>query len=334
MAYDSRKLFDLMNRVYNNKMQETDGNDISEYVKRVFNGRENPDPSMLWQFNNLVVQQADEIAKPMTTDIVSVLANYKSVAKDTVVKYDIPQKAKVRFQWSANGSGVDLVRVENRKSVIATPKTFSTGLYYEPFGDTDAVEWFNKLIDYIAQAKVDLYFKEISKLVTAAVSAGDIPTTNVLTGSGLTITQYNKLASTLGRYGGRPVFVADTLMIDYFAQQQTGAKTKDLLTDRVREDLLRALNITQIGRTDAINLVNPFMDDTNSSTELPVNIGYMFAGVNKKPFNVTEFGGMKQLTEQNMEDERVKMKITQDADISLMFGEVIGYIKEDASVTL
>jgi hypothetical protein len=338
MTLDTQKLQGLFSRVYNGKMEENDGRDIQEFAKRVFgDGSLNPDPSLLHQFNNLVVQTADQIAKPMVTDMVSVLANFKSVQRDQIVKYDIPQKNKAKVRWSANGSGVDLVRVENKKSEIAVPRTFTTGFYYEPFGMvTDAVTNFKTLVDDIANAKVRLYFAEISKLVAAAVASQDIPTKNVLSGNNITLAQYNKLASTLARVGGgRPVFVGDSLLVDYFAQQQAGASGKDLLTDRVREDLLRELNISEIGRTDAINLVNPFITERNDKTELPVNIGYMLAGsATQKPFVVTEFGGLRQMGQQSIEDERIVLKLAQDADIQLIFGEAIGQVKEDAAVAL
>lgn len=338
MTLDTQKLQGLFSRVYNGKMEENDGRDIQEFAKRVFgDGSLNPDPSLLHQFNNLVVQTADQIAKPMVTDMVSVLANFKSVQRDQIVKYDIPQKNKAKVRWSANGSGVDLVRVENKKSEIAVPRTFTTGFYYEPFGMvTDAVNNFKTLVDDIANAKVRLYFAEISKLVAAAVASQDIPTKNVLSGNNITLAQYNKLASTLARVGGgRPVFVGDSLLVDYFAQQQAGAAGKDLLTDRVREDLLRELNISEIGRTDAVNLVNPFITEANDKTELPVNVGYMLAGsATQKPFVVTEFGGLRQMGQQSIEDERIVLKLAQDADIQLIFGEAIGQVKEDAAVAL
>ena len=99
--------------------------------------------------------------------------------------------------------------------------------------------------------------------------------------------------------------------------------------------LLRELNISQIGRTDAVNLVNPFVNENNNKVELPVNVGYMLAGsVSQKPFVVTEFGGLRQMTEQDMEDERIKIKLTQDADIQLIFGEAIAQIKENSAVAL
>ncbi|MGM9986066.1 MAG: hypothetical protein ACI35O_02450 [Bacillaceae bacterium] len=338
MALDTTKLKGLFARSMQEQVADEDRKDMMEFAKRVFgDGSFNPDPSLLHQFNNLVVQQADVIAQPLVTDMVATLATYKQAQRDQVVKYEIPVKNKAKVRWSANGSGVDLVRVENAKSEIAVPRTFSTGFYYEPFGMVqDAVASFQTLVNDVANAKVRLYFTEISKLMDAAVTAGDIPTANILSGDNLTLAQYNKLASRLARVGGgRPLFVADTLLIDHFAQQQAAVANGALMTDRMREELVRELNITQIGRTDAINLVNPFLDAAGTKTEIPVNVGYMLAGNGtQKPFVVTEFGGLRQITEQDMEDERIKMKITQDADIQLIFGEAIGKVKESASVAL
>ena len=338
MALDTNKLKGLFARSMQEKVQDEDVRDMTEFAKRVFgDGSFNPNPSLLHDFNNLVVQQADVIAKPMVTDMVSTLATYKTAQRDQVIKYEIPVKNKAKVRWSANGSGVDLVRVENAKSETAVPRAFSTGFYYEPFGMVqDAIASYQTLVNDVANAKVRLYFNEISKLMDAAVTAGDIPAGNILSGANLTLAQYNKLASRLARIGGgRPVFVADSLLIDHFAQQQATTANGTLLTDRMREELVRELNIAQIGRTDAVNLVNPFLDPAGTKTELPVNQGYMLAGTGtQKPFVVVEFGGLRQMTEQDMEDERVKMKITQDADIQLIFGEAIGKVKEDSAVAL
>lgn len=336
---NNEKLKGLFTRAMNAQTTTPeDEKDIKEYITKVFgDGSVTPDPSLLHQFNNLVVQKADEIAKPLATDILSLLANFKTSSPGTLVQYDIPVKNRAKVVWAANGTGVDLVRVEGSKSKIAVPQKFQTGFYYEPLDLANgSVENFRKLVNDIANAKVRLYFEVVSKLTATAVASTEIPTANVKVGANLTLADYNKVASTLARYGGKPVFVGDTLLIDFFAMQQaTDSVYKGLLTDDLKEELLTALNPSTIGRTTAVNLVNPFIDETNSKVDLPVNIGYMFAGgVSQKPFQIVEYGAMRQMTEQDMEDERIKLKITQEAAIELVFGQAIGYIEEQASVAL
>ncbi|ARC58724.1 hypothetical protein SFC27_10980 [Bacillus licheniformis] len=338
MKLDTVKIKGLFSRVVNNKMEATDKSDIETYIKKVFgDGTVTPDPSMLHQFNTLVVQQADEIAKPMVTNLITLFANHEQEKPGSLKLIKIPKKNKAKVIWSANGSGVDLVRVEGRENVPAVPYTLSTGFYYEPLDlVTDSVEYFNKLVNDIANAKVRLYLDKIHQLTAAAIAKGKIPPKNVAVGSNLTLQKYNEVASVLQRYGGRPVFVGDSLLIDYFAfQQATDSTYKNLLTDGIKNELLTALNPTTIGRTTAVNLTNPFTDETNSKVELPVNKGYMFAGgVSQKPFSIVEYGGLKQLTEQDIEDERIKMKITQSASVNLLFGEAIGIIEEQAAVSI
>lgn len=339
MKYDDKKLKGLFSRVYNNRMVVTEEvneeKDMIEYSKRVFGeGGQNPDPSLLHQFNNLVVEQADEIAKPKVTDMIGLLANTQMKKRGDVVKINIPQKNKIRLLWSAKGSGVDLVRVGGQKSIVAVPKTFSTGIYYEPLDFvTNPVVAFKDLVNSIAEAKVKLYLDKIAELTSTALAGGKIPTANQLTGSNVTYANYNKLAATIMRYGGTPIFVADSLLIDHIAGQMATEKA-DLISDNMRDELLTSLVPTKLGRTIAVNLVNPFVDERNEKVELPIDTGYMFAGgVNQKPFTIIEFGGMRQKTEQDMEDERVKMKLFQDADVKLMFGEALGYVKDD-TITL
>ncbi len=329
------KLFD---RVYNNKSVETnDEIDLKEYCTRVFgDGSFNPDPSAVHQFNNLVVRKADEVAKPMVTDIVGLLANHRTEKRGTVIQYDLPMKRKARFVWSANGVGVDLIRVAGKKKEIAIPRTFNTGLYYEPEDLVqDSVQAFNDLVNNLAEAKVSLYLKEINKLIATAITGGGaIPSANIRSGVNLTLSTYNSLASVLGRYGGRPLFIADSLLIDHFAfKQATTEGVSNLLTDKYKNELLQALNITSIGRTNAFNLVNPFLDDSNSRVELPIDTGYMLAGEGKiKPFAIVEYGKLRQTTEVDFETERVMMKVFQDASINLVLPHVLGYIKDESII--
>lgn len=337
MTLDNSKLKGLFNRVYNNKMEGTDKEDINAYIKKVFgDGTVTPDPSSLHQFNTLVVQQADEIAKPMVTDMLSLFATTQMRTPGELVQLNIPKKFKAKVVWSATGSGVDLVRVDGKESMIAVPKHLSTGFYYEPLSLVREQEaYFNELINLVAQAKLDMYLDKINELSAVAVTTGVIPANNVKQGSNVTIQEYDKIASTLQRYGGKPVFVADTLLIDHFANQVADTSNfGNLMTDELRREYMSALNITNIRRTTAVNLVNPFTDNANSKVELPVNKGYMFAGsVQQKPFSIVEYGGMRQQTEQNIEDERIKVKITQDVAIDLLFGQAVGLIEDD-SITL
>lgn len=334
MGFKAKETMELLNRVYDNKMiidtekGISDEADISALCTMLYgDGSEIPSQSAIHDFNNLLIKKADEIAAPKITDIIGLLSNYKKEKRGNIVEFDLPSKRRTKLVWSANGSGVDLVRVAGKKKEIAVPRTFSTGFYYEPDDlVSDSAQGVRDLVNQIADEKVLLYLAQFQVLIAAAITASTIPSKNRAVGSNISITQYTGIASVLARYGGRPLFIGDTLLIDHFANLQTVAN----MPDNYKEALAFDLNITKIGRTDAMNLVNPFTDEANSVTELPVNKGYMLAGEGKlKPFRVVEYGGLRQTTNVDFETGRVMMKILQDAAILFLFPHVLGYIEDD-----
>lgn len=341
---ETNKIYELMTRVYNNKMivdeqnpELSDEEGIKALCQKTFgDGSITPDPTALHSFNTVVVQVADKVAAPQIKAVMDILAAYKThPANVSALTYTIPKKSKVRLVWAASGSGVDHKRVEAGKQVPLFPVTLQTGIYYEPLTKTDrCVEDFRTLVNDIADAKVRLYLEKVREIMDKAIASTKVPAKNTLVGDNLTLAGYNKLASTIARNGGRPVFTGDTLLIDYFAQQQ-GVAGKELLTDTIKEELRHALCPTTVGRTTAVNLYNPFLDDKNEKVEYPVNVGYMIgSATNAKPFIIEEVGGLKQSTTTNDQDEMIKMTIKQQVAIELIYGNLIGYVKENTAVAL
>ena len=330
----------LFNRVYNDEMTvdaETklhDSDTIKAICEKVFgDGSVTPGPETLHNFNNLIIEFAEEVAKPIVSDLTEYLASYKKETRGNVKQFKLPRNVKTKLVWSANGSGVDLIRVAGKKTILAVPQTFSTGFYYEPADlVTDSVTTFRQLIDDLAEAKARLYLEKISAVITAGVTGSDIPSNNVVSGSNTAIADYNKLVSRASRYGGVPTLIADSVMINDLAMKQVADTTlSNVISDDYGDELLRSLNVTSIGRSRAINLINPFTDLANSQVDLNVQEGYMVTGLGQvKPVNIVEYGGMRQAGETHMEDGRVKVKIEMDASVILVHGNVLFYLKDTA----
>lgn len=334
--WKTEELEGLFNRVLNTaNTTNQDETDLKQYINAVFNNGSTPSNHEIHQFNNLIVKKAEEIARPKATEILGFLADYERVANTTAFQYNIPKNHKAKLVWAANGTSVDYVRVEGAETRFAQPQRFQTGFYYEVQSlVNEDVEYFRTIVADVVNAKIRLYLENVSAVLATAIGNGDIPSKNVITGSNLTITQFNKLASIMQRYG-RPIFIGDNLLIDHFAYQLgTNATYQNLLTEQVKGELLNDLTIARIGRTTAISLVNPFVAGSNNTvTELPVNEGYMLAGgVNQKPFKIIEFGGMNQHTDYNYNIERVEVKLFQNAAIEFVQGEAIGYIKDSSII--
>lgn len=336
MSFDTNKLNSMFNRVMENKMNADDDVKVKAYLKKVF-GNGTPSQHELHQFNQVVVEQAEILYQRKASDVLDILADV--VRRNTVelYQYRVPTQHKAKWFWSANGTSVEHTRIGAEGTRIVTPTKISTGAYYEILTLSEGdIEYYRELVNKVADAKMQMYLEQVSKLLRQAVANSKIPAKNVLTGSNLTLAQYNKLASVFARAGqGRPVFVGDVALIDHFAFQQASDTTfKELLYDELKRSLVEDLNITKIGRTTAVNLVNPFIVYTgNTKTLLPVNEGYMFAGGAMKPMKLVEFGPMTQYTEFDSDLEQVQIKITQTYALDFIEGELIGYVQDD-SVTL
>lgn len=341
------KLIELGKRVYNNTMiEETDLNgnitlsdekDINDLCKKVFNdGSVTPDPSLLHNFNNIIVKLADDVAQPRVTEFMSILANYQKANRGDIVVYKTQPKDKVDWAWSALGAGVDFIRISpNAKQIPAIGKPMQFGAYYEPLDMVkNSVESFRKAVNNLADAKVEFYYTKIMEVIRQAVTDTTIPTKQIKQGSNLPLKDYRELEDRMIRLSGsKPILIGDFLLINHFAEQQAsdGLYSK-LITDNVKESLLSDLNITAFSRTVAFNINNPWIDLQNTKVKFDPSEGYMFAGGTKSqsPINITEFGQMRQATQSTFEDERVLLKVTLEVDITLISGRNIAYIKDDA----
>lgn len=335
LQFDTKKLNTLFNGVMEDKLDIENEAKVKAYLNKVFGSR-TPSIHELHQFNEVVVEQAEVIYQKKATNILEILADVVRKPEGSIYEYTIPVKHNANWVWSGNGTSVEHVRVGHNDTRLLAPTKISTGLYYEMDALAQAdVAYFKELVNLVADAKIQMYFSKLSELMQAAVADGRIPTGNVLTGTNITLNQYTKLAAKFTRSGGRPVFVADAALIDHFAQgQTTDVYYKELLYPELQRSLVEDLSITKIGRTTAVNLINPYIVGSgNTKTELPVNEGYMFAAGALKPFKLVEFGEMKQFTEFDSDLEQVQIKLTQKFAVDFIQGEMIGFVQDD-SITI
>lgn len=352
---DITKMLEMGKRIYSNKMLEkkdeqgnivlSDSDAIKALVEQTFtSGGEVKNMEQLRVFNRLIVETAELEAEPRIQPILDLISDYSKVGRYDTIVYEVPKKAKIKMAITATGAGVDFVRITpGQKKVPAKPETHQFGVYYNiERMISDPVNEFRNAVNYVTEYKVKYIYKKILALVAAAKTAGSIPTGQVLETAGIDILDYRDLEGKLLRYGKgtKPVMVADRNLIDSLAVKQAtinlGVSGKEglLLTDDLRKEILNSAEISQILRTTAIATDNPFTDDANSTVDLSVNEGIVIAGGDKSPFMIREFGGMR--TSQGLpdiEDERVNMKIDMKLDITLLYGQAMGYVK-DTSVTL
>lgn len=349
------KTLEMGRRIYSNKMLEkkdeqgnvvlSDADAIKALVDQTFStGGEVKSLEQLRVFNRLIVETADTEAEARIEPIINMIADYKKAGRYDKVVYEIPKKAKISMALTASGAGVDFVRISpSQRKQPAKPETHQFGVYYNiERMISDPVNEFRNAIDYVAEYKVKYIFNKLMALVNKAVATGGVPAGQIIETANVDIMDYRGLENKLLRYGkgAKPVMIADRNLIDSLAVKQAtmnlGVSGKEglLLTDDLKKELLNSAEITQILRTTAIATDNPFVDDTNSKVELPVNEGIVLAGGSKSPFVIREFGSMRVAQgAPDIEDERVNMKIDFRMDITLLVGQAMGWVK-DSSITL
>lgn len=337
---DATKVQDMMLRVYNNTMIKEDlekdimGDEkaIKALCEKVFgDGSVTPDPAILHQFNNIVVKVADKVAETDLQKMLSYFANIQNVPANTqLVEYRQPHPRHLKFKWSAIGSDVALKRVETGEADFIRIDHMQTGISYNPLTQSErCVENFRALVNDTASAKLRMIYETIMAMIEKAVATGDIPAKQTVVGSNVAYSDFSKVASILARRsGGRPVYLADRIMIDDMATK-IGTDATTLLVDTIKDSMYN-YELTNLRCADALPIVNEFTTRKGFETQFPVGAGYLVAsGANsRKAFEVALAGGLVQHTENDFIHGTVKMVIRQAVGMDLLASEMIGCIKD------
>lgn len=293
-----------------------------------------PSPDTLWQFNTVLVQVAEQfIVKPNFDQIFGVIATTKQVDKKTsLVEFTVEKDYNIKFSLIASNSGHKLVKIGDSRKIVQTPYTIGFGITYDPLTKTDdEIEWYKKAVKEIGRAKMAYMYNDCLKLLQAANA---LPANNVVEGANIKYADVRDLAAVLRRRtGGRPVLLADELMLDAIARDMaTGdTYTSKLMWDGLAEELFGAYAPKNFGTFDGMVLDNPYIDDQNSKTALPVNEGIMFSSSAKyKPLAITQIGAMVQKTNTELKDDKVQMWVQQELAITLLYPQFIGLVKDTA----
>ena len=291
-------------------------------------------PETLWNFNTILVQVAEQfIVKPNFDKIFSVIATTKQVGKNTtLLKYKIEKDYNIQFSLVARNSGHSLVKIGDSGEVAQVPFSIGFGATYDPMTKTDdEVEWFNRAVKEIGRAQIVYIYNKCLEILS---DAGAMPAANIIEGTDIKYAAVRDLAAVIRRRtNGRPVLLADAVMLDSLARDMaTGdAYTSKLLWDGLAEELFGSYAPKNFGTFDGMELENPFTDAQNTKVALPVNEGIMFAASGKyKPLAITKIGGMVQKTNTEFKDGKVQFYVEQELAITLLYPQFIGKVVDDA----
>lgn len=290
-------------------------------------------PDTLWQFNTVLVQVAEEfIVKPNFEKIFGTFATTKQVDKNTsLVDFVVEKDYNINFSLIASNSGHKLVKIGDSRRIVQSPFTIGFGVTYDPMTKTDdEIEWFNKAVKEIGRAEIAYIYNKCLDLLSASDA---LPAKNVVEGSNITYAQVKDLAAVIRRRtGGRPVLLGDEVLLNSIGEGMVAdGHTGKLIWDGLAEELFGAYAPKNFGTFDGVATENPYIDDQNTKTALPVNEGIMYAASGKyRPIAVTKIGGMIQKTNTELKNDRVQMYVEQELAITLLYPQLIGKVTDDA----
>lgn len=342
---EMKDLVNLGKRVYKDEMKvtEKDGKTIyedEELIKdicnKTFGTIEKPrNPKIgnnIELFNEFLTLTIEEIAEPSVQEILGYLADFRQVPNGTIYAVELPKTTKPKWLYTAKGTSVDMVRLDGGVTKkIATPEEITYGAYYEiTTFRADPVRAFREAVNRLAEAKLNKYFELVFNAFKSAISNSEIPDNNKAEGSNLGLSDFQKVENTMIRLAkGRPLFLADSALINHFANQVVQTQTL-LLTNDVRDMLREDLVPSMISKTPCLAFPNTWIDEQNSKVRFDPSYGFMFpATTTKKPFAITEFGAVRQYSDFDDQTEQVDLKIVFSANIMLVNTREIGAIHDD-----
>jgi hypothetical protein len=304
----NQAFLELCNKVYSNTATNAEVNEFKEAMKII--ASKGASPQAIWDLNQIIIKQAQEVLKPKL-DFLNYIAETSQVAHGQKIEWRKP-KGKIKMKWSARGTTVDYTRIGFQEKFTAEPTKIQGGAYYEHdqllSGST---EGFQNVVALLAQDMEDqIVAKAISVLHTAMASA---PSPNRWAGAGVALNNFNAVTSVVQRYNRKVSTLCD---ID-FAKKLAGLVPDGKLSDGMKDTLNDNGLFGHINGVDIVVYNNPFADATNSKTVAPKEFAYVLPAGVDKPVKIGFEGDLYQLTDTDIDSERVFLKVGQKVSVDV-----------------
>jgi hypothetical protein len=315
----NQAFFELCSKVVNDKATVEELAEFSQAMSVIKS--KGASPQAIWELNEIIVKQAQEILKPKM-DFLNYVAETSHVAHGQKIEWRKP-KGKIKMKWSARGTTVDYTRIGFQEKFTAEPVKIQGGAYYE-YDQllSGSSEGFKGVVEMLVQDMEDqIVAKAIAVLHTAMSSA---PSPNRWAGAGIALNNFNAVTSVVQRYNRKASALCD---ID-FAKKLVGLVGADKMSDGMKDTLNQNGLFSVINGVDIVVYTNPFADETNSKTVAPREFAYILPAGVDKPIKIGFEGELYQLSDTDIDSERVFLKVGQKVSVDVFDTVNIGELND------
>lgn len=319
----NQAFLELCDKVYNHTATKEELSEFNEAMKVI--ASKGASPQAIWELNEILIRQAQQVLAPKL-DFLGYIADVQTVNHGQKIEWRKP-RGKIKMKWSARGTTVDYTRIGFQERFLSNPVKIQGGAYYEYdqllSGTSDG---FAGVVDALAQDMEDkVTSKAISVLHTAMSSA---PTVNRWSGAGVTLANFNAITSVVQRYNRKVTCVCD---ID-FAKKLAGLVPDTKMSNGMKDTLFQNGLFGNINGVDIVVFNNPFTDESNTTLKAPKEYAYILPAGADKPVKIGFEGSVYQLTDTDIDSERIFLKVGQKVAVDCFDTHYIGELDDTSLV--
>lgn len=314
---------ELCNKVYNQSATKEELGEFKSAMQVI--ASKGASPQAIWELNELLLKQANLILGPKL-DFLNYIAETVTVGHGQKIEWRRP-RGQAKMRWSARGTTVDYSRLGFQDRFVSNPVKIQGGAFYEYdqllTGESDG---FVGVVDALVSNMQDnITSKAFQVLHTAMASA---PTVNRWSGAGITLANFDTISSTVQRYNRKATCVCD---ID-FAKKLSNLVPDSRMSFKMQDTLFENGYFGQIHGVDIVVFNNPYWDESNASLKAPREYAYILPAGTDKPVKIGFEGSMYQLTDTDMESERIFLKLGQKVAVDCFDTYYIGELDDTSLV--
>lgn len=315
----NQAFMELCNRVYDKSATREDLSEFKNAMKVI--ASKGTSPQAIWELNELLLKQANLVLKPKL-DFLDYMSETTHVGHGQKIEWRRP-RGQINMKWSARGTTVDYSRLGFQDRFVSNPVKIQGGAYYEYdqllTGETDG---FVGVVDALVSNMQDqITAKAFQVLHTAMASA---PTANRWSGAGITLANLDQVTSVVQRYNRAVTLLCD---IDF------AKKISNLVPDtRMSYGMQDTLNengfFGTIHGVDIVTFNNPYWDESNTTLKASREYAYVLPKGSASPIKIGFEGDMYQLTDTDIESERIFLKLGQKVAVDCFDTYYIGELDD------